>query len=317
MSSVYLYKKNAIPEYILGSLPVILTMAIAPFSGGRKLLHIILVLSSPFLGLLYHYFLFLSMVEKENFDSVLYWLKTKRFPGKRRLFGRDHQEIDIDDLKKNVDLLRILKGCMGNTLHDRYTSVVSILYIGFGVYAGISRVRTKGSCPSEDWPNIPLLLLWTVPAILVRACTDKVVIKDPEKELYNKVKEELEDEEMEKLYREVQAELCDATEDKITEEVAKRKKELEEELYREVQAKLCNATEDKIMEEVAKRKKKKLDDRTNEELDRRIMIKVKTENSEEVRRHLKKVSSIFKPTPFTTSSPIILQLVPESNIAVT
>ncbi|CAG8769610.1 15075_t:CDS:1, partial [Gigaspora rosea] len=72
-------------------------------------------------------------------------------------------------------------------LLDRLSSLVSAYYILVGIFAGI--FKAAGPCMSDsslqDWPYIPLLLIWTLPAIYVRIRNGKVVNKVLPKRLEN------------------------------------------------------------------------------------------------------------------------------------
>ncbi|CAG8639888.1 18690_t:CDS:2 [Racocetra fulgida] len=64
---------------------------------------------------------------------------------------------------------------------ERFSSVISMYYIVVGVLAGISRTTGLHTC--EDWPFIPLLLTWTIPALIRRIKSGNLVVKHPKDEL--------------------------------------------------------------------------------------------------------------------------------------
>ncbi|CAG8753695.1 12708_t:CDS:1, partial [Funneliformis caledonium] len=46
-----------------------------------------------------------------------------------------------------------------------------------GIFAGLTRVAGLSAC--EDWPYIPMVLSWTIPAIYRRTVRSNIVVSDP------------------------------------------------------------------------------------------------------------------------------------------
>jgi hypothetical protein len=89
----------------------------------------------------------------------------------------------MDENQRDVDT-RIDRCTATASVLERLSSLISVYYIIVGVIAGISRATgTIHHC--EGWPYIPLLLSWTIPAILRRAFSGNLVVKDPNDEFKN------------------------------------------------------------------------------------------------------------------------------------
>ena len=115
-------------------------------------------------------------------DSCAYWLNSNRFEGGVWPFGYRVQAIDTRSNNENTALIKALRGCIANaSVLDRFASLASAYYIVVGIALGI--YRAAGPCNIQEWPYIPLLLAWTLPAILIRICKGKVIAKNPEEEL--------------------------------------------------------------------------------------------------------------------------------------
>ncbi|CAG8570386.1 1135_t:CDS:1 [Paraglomus occultum] len=177
--------QNPVPTYLLGTLPAILTIGAAPFSSLKlKVSHIFICLASPFVGLFY--FVNINFGEdgddQDVVDACVYWLNCNRFEGGIWPFGYRVQAIDARPNNQNVPLPKALRSCIANaSVLDRFASLASAYYIVVGIALGI--YRAAGPCDIQEWPYIPLLLTWTLPAILIRIFKGKIVAKNPEEEL--------------------------------------------------------------------------------------------------------------------------------------
>nr|CAG8520263.1 4828_t:CDS:2 [Entrophospora candida]CAG8646211.1 7872_t:CDS:2 [Entrophospora candida] len=94
-----------------------------------------------------------------------------------RLFGWDAKRMDLTTEQKEL-----MKGCVAEaSILDRLSYMVSIYYLIVGILAGI--VRAIGPCIKEEWPYIPLILAWTLPAVFRRAIGGIVVVHNPNKRI--------------------------------------------------------------------------------------------------------------------------------------
>ncbi|CAG8624244.1 19764_t:CDS:2 [Racocetra persica] len=99
--------------------------------------------------------------------------------------GHHAKKIEPDEEQKIV----INNWVSEASLLDRLSSIVSAYYILVGIFAGIT--KAAGPCMTDnslqDWPYIPLLLIWTLPAIYVRIMKGRVVNKVLSENLKNKI----------------------------------------------------------------------------------------------------------------------------------
>ncbi|CAG8748958.1 25972_t:CDS:2, partial [Racocetra persica] len=138
--------QNLIPPYVLGSLPAIATTGATPYN---------------------------SLTAKL---ICTYWLQLDCFTQQDppiRPFGHYARDIEPDE---NQD--ETLKFCVAEaSVLDRLSLVVSVYYILIGTLAGIAKV--VGPCMPDssyqDWPYIPLMLIWTLPIICIRIVNGNVV----------------------------------------------------------------------------------------------------------------------------------------------
>ncbi|CAB5174162.1 hypothetical protein RhiirA5_372618 [Rhizophagus irregularis] len=175
---------NPIPQYVLGCLPAIAIMGASPKEKfAEKLAWVLRCLGCPFTGLLYS-----CNVGKDEVKLCIYWLSSKYFSstGQRnqQLQQLKHRPVGVYAMsvdKERNEFSNIVKYINRYTARasvlDRMSSLVSTYYILVGIIAAISRTTGINNC--EDWPFIPLLLSWTIPAILKRVISGTLVVKDP------------------------------------------------------------------------------------------------------------------------------------------
>ncbi|CAG8451765.1 5416_t:CDS:2 [Dentiscutata heterogama] len=144
-----------IPQYVLGCLPAIAIVGASPTDKfTRKLQWVLRCLGCPFIGIFYA-----VNVGGNKESRCLFWLPVNYF-----INGETNRRLEY----RPVGLL---------------SPVISLYYIIIGALAGIS--RTTGSHVCEDWPYIPLLLSWTIPALWRRISSGNLVVKDPKVEFDN------------------------------------------------------------------------------------------------------------------------------------
>ncbi|CAJ0919960.1 17563_t:CDS:2 [Entrophospora sp. SA101] len=98
-----------------------------------------------------------------------------------RLFGWHAKQMELTSEQEEC-----MKVCVAEaSILDRLSYVVSIYYIVVGIFAGI--VRAIGPCIKEEWPYIPLVLAWTLPAICRKAVGGIVVVHNPNKRIVGKI----------------------------------------------------------------------------------------------------------------------------------
>ncbi|CAG8687379.1 24048_t:CDS:1 [Cetraspora pellucida] len=169
------------PQYVLGCLPVIVTVGHAPDNGCiRKLLWILRCLGCPFSGLFYH-----CNIMNDETSMCIYWLSYDNFSQEndelvsRRPVG--HHSMCALLTSEQVEHIN---ECISEaSLLDRFSSLVSAYYIIVGIF--VAMYRMLGPCTPQDWPYFPLTLAWTLPAIYKRVYGGKVVANDPRKLLRN------------------------------------------------------------------------------------------------------------------------------------
>ncbi|GBC09357.1 hypothetical protein RclHR1_00880011 [Rhizophagus clarus] len=171
------------PQYVLGCIPVIVTIGSAPDNGlGNKLLWILRCLGTPFTGLLYT-----LNIKNDLMPMTTYWLNSNRFKedGKTipfRPFGHHAKEIILSD--QDPQVIKSLEECIAEASPlDRLSSLASTYYVFVGIFAGLTKAMHIGHCTEEDWPYLPLALAWTLPAVYKRVLGGKVVVRDPRERL--------------------------------------------------------------------------------------------------------------------------------------
>src|ERR1043166_3192868 len=170
--------QNSIPQYILGILPAIATIASTPESGLiTKLLWLARCLGCPFTGLLYF-----CTTSSDPVAMSTYWLPSNYFIALDnkplyRPVGHHAKKMQVGLNEK-----KILKGWNAEaSVLDRLSAVVSLYYVSLGIVAAVYRVSI-GPCIFDinsyvEWPYISLALSWTVPAVIVRIIKGSVVDK--------------------------------------------------------------------------------------------------------------------------------------------
>ncbi|CAG8753568.1 17838_t:CDS:1, partial [Racocetra fulgida] len=143
----------------------------------EKLIWMLRCLGCPFMGVFYS----VNIGGKEE-SRCLYWLPVEYFitdedkEPKYRPVGLYYMKP-----RENQDIKVHVNRCTAKaSVLERLSSVISMYYISVGILAGIS--RTTGSHTCEDWPYIPLLLTWTIPALIRRIASGNLVVKDPKVE---------------------------------------------------------------------------------------------------------------------------------------
>jgi len=162
---------------VLGSLPAIATIGIAPDNGLKaKLIWLIRCLGCPFTGLFYF-----CNVDDDPVAMCAYWLSSEYFidDGNNNISYRPfgHYVKNIQAVQEQRDIME--DWIAEASVLDRLSSMVSVYYILVGIIAGIS--KATGPCMHnetyKDWPYIPLALIWTLPAVCIRIKKGRVVDK--------------------------------------------------------------------------------------------------------------------------------------------
>ncbi|CAG8639459.1 41233_t:CDS:1 [Gigaspora margarita] len=195
--------QNPIPQFALGSLPAMATIGTTPHDSLlEKFLWFMRCLGCPFTGLFYF-----CNIKNDPIAMGTYWLSSEYFKVEYETENEDTIDIGVEimneriirvreenkntlnirpvghhamKIKPNKMQKRIINDWIAEaSLLDRLSSLVSAYYILVGIFAGI--FKAAGPCMSDsslqDWPYIPLLLIWTLPAIYVRIRNGKVVNK--------------------------------------------------------------------------------------------------------------------------------------------
>ncbi|RIA85726.1 hypothetical protein C1645_857342 [Glomus cerebriforme] len=174
---------NPVPQYVLGCLPAVAIIGATPREKfGEKLAWVARCLGCPFTGLFYS-----CNVGCNKAALCLYWLPSNYFEGQYHTAIR-YRPVGIRSMTPSPnELQRIrteIRRCTARaSVLERLSSLVSAYYIIVGIIAGISRVTEPVIC--EDWPYIPLLLSWTIPAIYKRVAWGNLMVKNPKEELNN------------------------------------------------------------------------------------------------------------------------------------
>ncbi|CAG8622495.1 2157_t:CDS:1, partial [Paraglomus occultum] len=208
------FLQNPVPLYCLGVIPAVFIIADSPFSTlTSKVWYTLACLSSPFTPLFY-YVSVGSRTDTSILDKCCYWLPADKFeyvrPKANKKSGHNGGksegqpgsngdiENQLDENERQSDPENIwpfahenkrpnldpdtktrLTECVANiSFCERYLIVVSIYFIVVGMIVGI--YRDVGKCQEQDWPAIPLLLCWALPALLIRLLRGKAVVRDPE-----------------------------------------------------------------------------------------------------------------------------------------
>jgi hypothetical protein len=175
---IYLVKiQNPIPQYVLGTLPAIATIGATPKSGlVAKLTWLARCLGCPFTGLFYF-----CNIKSDPVAMSAYWLPSDHFVQDEEIIRYRPVGHHAKVIQPNPKKKKILESWVAEaSVLERLSSVVSIYYILLGVILGIFRPITDSCIPNnayEEWPYIPLALIWTLPAICIRVKVGRVVDK--------------------------------------------------------------------------------------------------------------------------------------------
>ncbi|CAG8582901.1 11807_t:CDS:1 [Dentiscutata erythropus] len=205
--------QNPIPHYLVGALPVIITLGTTPHSGIKaKLQRLFLCLGCPFIGLLYF-----CNVSNNKTEMCTYWLKAECFyEDHKKKIQNDQEMLQNDFYEQQNDLEKqggqgeytslarpmgfhtkiicpnakqesILDLCVEEaSLIDRFSSLISAFYIIFGIAGGIT-ILFENPCSYDssyqDWPFITTLFIWTLPVITFRSYYGRVVFRIPKREI--------------------------------------------------------------------------------------------------------------------------------------
>ncbi|CAG8666960.1 480_t:CDS:1 [Funneliformis caledonium] len=174
--------QDPVPQYVLGCLPAIATIGVAPWVDFmEKLIWLIRCLGCPFTGLFYT-----CCVKSDETSLCVYWLSSDRFIRS----DNDNLITEIPNRPFGVHAMNIeqsvlMKACVAKaSVLERLSSLASLYYILIGIVSEISRVVRPTIC-DEDWPSIPLALSWTLPAIYRRTIRNNLVAFDPNNILGN------------------------------------------------------------------------------------------------------------------------------------
>ncbi|CAG8792580.1 10069_t:CDS:2, partial [Dentiscutata erythropus] len=195
--TIFRILQNPIPQYVLGSLPAILTIG-----------------TTPHKTLLAKFLWFVRCLDGSKGDDEYngendYKINEENSKistnKETKIVIKDNDEVDIKNkkqdfprpfghhamkIKPNKSQKHILKDWVSEaSLLDRLLMGVSAYYIVVGIVAGIS--KAAGPCTDDkslqDWPYIPILFIWTLPVIYVRIRNGKVVSKVLPKRLKSRI----------------------------------------------------------------------------------------------------------------------------------
>ncbi|CAG8665784.1 6022_t:CDS:2 [Funneliformis mosseae] len=188
METEYLYAlkfirklQDPVPQYVLGCLPAIATIGVAPWDDFmEKLIWLARCLGCPFTGLFYT-----CCVKSDETSLCAYWLPSKSFIRNDENSTTSITYRPFGVYAMNIEQSEHIKACVAKaSVLERLSSLASLYYIIIGIISGISRVAGPTIC-DEYWPSIPLALSWTLPAIYRRTIRNNLVAFDPDKILGN------------------------------------------------------------------------------------------------------------------------------------
>nr|CAG8511159.1 13965_t:CDS:2 [Entrophospora candida] len=172
--------QEPMPQYVLGLIPVIVTLGAAPFESLiDKLAWIFKCISTPYTGLFYYF-----NIKDDPVEMCIYWLPEEYF------VTTNGRTLDLQPvgLHSKVMLItseqkEILKNCTAKaSVLDRLSSLASGYYIIVGIILGISSMA--GQCINGNWSFLTGAFLWSIPVIVRRTFgTGILVVKDPKIEL--------------------------------------------------------------------------------------------------------------------------------------
>ncbi|CAG8845741.1 3720_t:CDS:1, partial [Gigaspora margarita] len=173
--------QNPIPQFVLGTLPILAIIATTPYKSLlTRLLWFARCLGSPFCRLFYF-----CNIECELVEMCSYWLEANDFISTEDDNGsKVVEEGETKGIKRNrpfghyamiIKPTESQKKIMNDwvseaSLLDGLSSLSSLYYICVGIFAGVSKALNPciDDDSVEDWPFIPLLFIWTLPAINIR-----------------------------------------------------------------------------------------------------------------------------------------------------
>nr|CAG8510735.1 13788_t:CDS:2 [Entrophospora candida] len=172
--------QEPMPQYVLGLIPVIVTLGAAPFESlVHKLIWIFKCISTPYTGLFYY-----LNIKDNPVEMCIYWLPEEYFvTTKEKRLDFQPVGLHVKDMLITSEQKKIFKNCTANaSVLDRLSSLASGYYITVGIIVGISGVA--GQCDNGSWPFLTWSFLWTIPVIVRRTFgTGIIVVKDPKIEL--------------------------------------------------------------------------------------------------------------------------------------
>ncbi|CAG8662144.1 1465_t:CDS:1 [Dentiscutata erythropus] len=174
-----------IPQYVLVCLPAIAIAGASPANMfTKKLMWILRCLGCPFIGIFYS-----VNVGSSPESRCLFWLPADKFTNDGKVLSYRPFGVYAMRLEDNPVVKEYVDRCTAKTSDlERLSSIIPMYYIIIGVLDGIS--RAAGSVACDDWPDIPLLLSWTIPALWRRISSGNLVVKDPKKE-FEKFREKI------------------------------------------------------------------------------------------------------------------------------
>ncbi|CAG8605224.1 10229_t:CDS:2 [Funneliformis caledonium] len=150
--------QDPVPQYVLGCLPAIATIGVAPWD---------------------------DFMKNDETSLCAYWLPPKSFIRNDENSTTSITYRPFGVYAMNIEQSEHIKACVAKaSVLERLSSLASLYYIIIGIISGISRVAGPTIC-DEDWPSIPLALSWTLPAIYRRTIRNNLVAFDPNNILGN------------------------------------------------------------------------------------------------------------------------------------
>ncbi|CAB5203005.1 hypothetical protein RhiirA5_383110 [Rhizophagus irregularis] len=171
---------DPIPQYVTGCLPALLIIGESPMNSfTKKLAWMLICLGCPFVGLIFN-----LNIGSEPESRCIYWLQADFFTN---VFGKslNYRPFGVRSLTLSKNQKHTLKTYVDRctakaSVLERLSSLLPAYYIIVGISAGISMVTESVVC--DEWPFIPLLLSWTIPAVWRRGISGILIVKDPNEE---------------------------------------------------------------------------------------------------------------------------------------
>ncbi|POG68902.1 hypothetical protein GLOIN_2v1480417 [Rhizophagus irregularis DAOM 181602=DAOM 197198] len=170
---------DPIPQYVTGCLPALLIIGESPMNSfTKKLAWMLICLGCPFVGLIFN-----LNIGSEPESRCIYWLQADFFTDvsgnslNYRPFGVRSLTLSKNQKHKRTLMTYVDRCTAKASVLERLSSLLPAYYIIVGILAGISMVTESVVC--DEWPFIPLLLSWTIPAILRRGIVGNLIVKDP------------------------------------------------------------------------------------------------------------------------------------------